>query len=124
MSSFICDKCGTEILDTHFGYITECEHYPLKIKDKRPDPLMFKKSTGREKYDLIPLLKVASDLKDPKKREIYDAIPLYLLIYSDQLDKLASYIPETDKTFRIVKYALRGIAKLLSVLQKRYKLEK
>ncbi len=27
MSSFICDKCGTAIIDTSKGYVTECEHY-------------------------------------------------------------------------------------------------
>ena len=31
MSSFICEKCGAEILDTPDGYITECEHYPMEI---------------------------------------------------------------------------------------------
>lgn len=30
MSSFICPKCGTSILDTTNGYITECEHYPIE----------------------------------------------------------------------------------------------
>jgi hypothetical protein len=28
MSSFICDKCGTEIIDSPDGYLTECEHWP------------------------------------------------------------------------------------------------
>lgn len=28
MSSFICDKCGAEIIDTRHGYISGCEHYP------------------------------------------------------------------------------------------------
>lgn len=28
MSSFICEKCGTEILDSPHGYLTGCEHYP------------------------------------------------------------------------------------------------
>lgn len=27
MSSFICDKCHAEIIDTENGYITGCEHY-------------------------------------------------------------------------------------------------
>lgn len=31
MSSFICEKCGAEILDTPNGYITECEHYPMEL---------------------------------------------------------------------------------------------
>lgn len=34
MSSFICEYCGAEILDTPNGYITECEHYPLENFDK------------------------------------------------------------------------------------------
>lgn len=29
MSSFVCETCGTGIIDTGQGYITECEHYPL-----------------------------------------------------------------------------------------------
>lgn len=28
MSSFICPHCGKDILDSHTGYITGCEHYP------------------------------------------------------------------------------------------------
>lgn len=30
MSSFICSKCGAEILDTPRGYITGCIHNPLE----------------------------------------------------------------------------------------------
>jgi len=30
MSSFICEHCGKEIIDTENGYITECEHYPIE----------------------------------------------------------------------------------------------
>lgn len=29
MSSFTCEICGAQILDTEKGYITGCEHYPL-----------------------------------------------------------------------------------------------
>ncbi len=29
MSSFICDKCGKEIIDALKGHISECEHYPM-----------------------------------------------------------------------------------------------
>ncbi len=28
MSSFVCEKCGKEIIDSPSGYTTECEHYP------------------------------------------------------------------------------------------------
>ena len=34
MSSFYCEKCGTNIIDTPSGYITGCEHYPLDIECK------------------------------------------------------------------------------------------
>ena len=34
MSNFICEKCGTIIVDTPRGYTTGCEHYP----DYRPCP--------------------------------------------------------------------------------------
>lgn len=30
MSSFICDKCGAQIIDSPGGYITGCEHWPLE----------------------------------------------------------------------------------------------
>lgn len=29
MSSFYCEHCGTYIVDTDNGYVTECVHYPL-----------------------------------------------------------------------------------------------
>lgn len=31
MSSFKCEKCGKEIIDSPQGYVTECEHYPLEM---------------------------------------------------------------------------------------------
>ena len=32
MSSFYCEWCNAEIVDTPQGYVTECEHYPLDLK--------------------------------------------------------------------------------------------
>lgn len=32
MSSFVCDKCGAECVDTPIGYVTGCEHYPADVK--------------------------------------------------------------------------------------------
>ena len=29
MSSFNCEKCGTMLHDTNYGYISGCEHYPI-----------------------------------------------------------------------------------------------
>ena len=29
MSSFICEKCGEHIIDSSYGYVTGCKHYPL-----------------------------------------------------------------------------------------------
>ena len=29
MSSFNCNDCGTEIIDTDKGYVTACEHWPM-----------------------------------------------------------------------------------------------
>ena len=34
MSSFQCEKCGANIIDTDCGYATGCEHYPVK----QPEP--------------------------------------------------------------------------------------
>jgi len=36
MSSFTCEHCGTDILDTEKGYITECEHYPFDTLKHQP----------------------------------------------------------------------------------------
>lgn len=33
MSSFHCPHCGTAILDSPRGYVTECRHYPLEKID-------------------------------------------------------------------------------------------
>lgn len=30
MSSFYCEHCGAEILDSPTGYTTGCKHYPLE----------------------------------------------------------------------------------------------
>lgn len=35
MSSFICEYCEAEIVDSPEGYVTECEHYP---KERQPTP--------------------------------------------------------------------------------------
>lgn len=34
MSNFICEHCGTSIIDSPKGYITGCEHYPIKSLSK------------------------------------------------------------------------------------------
>jgi len=39
VSSFKCEHCGADILDTERGYITGCEHYPLR-KIIRIEPLI------------------------------------------------------------------------------------
>ena len=39
MSSFYCDKCGTPLLDTEGGYVTECEHYLIDNRTERPCPI-------------------------------------------------------------------------------------
>lgn len=33
MSNFICDKCGTECVDSPRGYVTGCEHYPADVRE-------------------------------------------------------------------------------------------
>jgi hypothetical protein len=32
MSNFICDKCGTECVDSPIGYVTGCKHYPADVQ--------------------------------------------------------------------------------------------
>lgn len=34
MSSFICEHCGTAIIDSDTGYVTGCEHYPVECRSK------------------------------------------------------------------------------------------
>lgn len=34
MSSFTCEKCQTDIIDTEHGYISGCDHYPLEASNK------------------------------------------------------------------------------------------
>ena len=35
MSSFTCEQCGTDCIDTPSGYITGCEHFPVENTGKR-----------------------------------------------------------------------------------------
>ena len=42
MSSFICEHCGTHIIDTPDGYITGCEHYRLPEKKDMTETTFFK----------------------------------------------------------------------------------
>jgi primosomal protein N' len=39
MSSFSCEKCGTLLLDTERGYVTECSHYPIENRTNRHCPI-------------------------------------------------------------------------------------
>lgn len=39
MSSFICAKCGTPVLDSHEDYITACKHFPYDVKRKEVKPM-------------------------------------------------------------------------------------
>jgi hypothetical protein len=59
MSSFICDKCGKEILDSDQGYITGCEHYPLETLTYAD-----RKEVGR-----ILILKKKLYLKKPEAKD-------------------------------------------------------
>lgn len=34
MSNFYCEKCGTAIYDTEYGYVTGCKHYPVEDLNK------------------------------------------------------------------------------------------
>lgn len=36
MSNFICDKCGTECIDSPIGFVTGCDHYPADVQ-RLPD---------------------------------------------------------------------------------------
>ena len=49
MSNFTCPNCGTDIIDSPTGYVTECEHYPKEpvrdmpidvVRELRADELM------------------------------------------------------------------------------------
>ena len=55
MSNFICEKCGTPILEGEDGhYITGCEHYPLNGKPKTFDPkATYYGAGGIETIDVI-----------------------------------------------------------------------
>ena len=44
MSSFTCEKCGKEIIDSHKGYVTACEHYPRRLV--RVENLKLSKKAG------------------------------------------------------------------------------
>ncbi len=35
MSGFKCSFCGTDIIDTPTGYVTECEHWPKERYTKQ-----------------------------------------------------------------------------------------
>ncbi len=63
MSSFICEICGTPILDSERGYYTSCPHYCLRNKistieyNKRMDKIIAK--GGKVGETLIALLNEA-----------------------------------------------------------------
>ena len=35
MSSFLCEHCNANIIDTPNGYVTECKHYPLSKEQRK-----------------------------------------------------------------------------------------
>jgi len=60
MSSFICPFCGKQILDTPYGYITECEHYPLEMNEEKAERVKkVLKMRGSFANDLTPSDKFA-----------------------------------------------------------------
>ena len=37
MSNFTCEHCGTDIIDSPEGFVTECKHYPREqVRDAAP----------------------------------------------------------------------------------------
>lgn len=56
MSSFLCDKCGKEILEGDGGhYMTGCKHWPLDdlVKNQKPLDPEFSKAVDKYFWDLI-----------------------------------------------------------------------
>lgn len=51
MSSFRCEHCGTDCLDSPHGYTTGCEHYPADIPE-RPQTIDTSKITRFEVIDI------------------------------------------------------------------------
>ena len=53
MSSFNCEYCRKAILDTPDGYITGCEHYPIKDYGKKGSP---REEKAKEKKEPSPAI--------------------------------------------------------------------
>jgi hypothetical protein len=48
MSSFQCEICGTNIVDSENGYVTECEHYKIEHQDVKMELLEHIKKLERK----------------------------------------------------------------------------
>ena len=134
MSSFICEKCGQQILDTPHGYITGCEHYPMERNMGRDFSFLISKYDP-DKYhpmipDKMPDKSELPKLPDPiraKQEEVVsvtDKLEGYLLYHSVEINKLVGYLDKIkleSKALIMVRLGLKIIAKSLVFLAKRYK---
>lgn len=54
MTTFKCEKCKKEIIDTPEGYITECPHYPFNKDWFRYTPIS-QKDAEKELRKVVPI---------------------------------------------------------------------
>jgi hypothetical protein len=98
MSSFICEHCGKELIDTPGGdYVTECEHYPKEKRKPYSEPwntwvkqleeAMLAKYIQQHEKDTIQ--KAMEMMKDKK--------PLSLREMSEEIERLKERIAKLER---------------------------
>ena len=68
MSNFYCDKCGTALIDSPHGYITECEHYPITPPKGEKMPQTREYWEKRADMDQELILKQRDEIGELKQR--------------------------------------------------------
>jgi hypothetical protein len=73
MSSFLCDKCNALIIDSAGGYLSGCEHYPLKNGSRKFDTdeekAVKRKAEIYRKRDLKSAKTIALKKVDPNAKK-------------------------------------------------------
>lgn len=71
MSSYTCETCKTDILDTPRGYITECEHHPKEKKNSNFSDF-FRNATEEERREVFT--KVIKEANAEQRKVMEEAL--------------------------------------------------
>lgn len=98
MSSFLCEHCGTAIIDSPRGYVTSCEHYKAEDINKLRSKHLEGDCRCCNKCECVVIQKLKGRLKGRKMQHDSEDV----LMPPNSIDDLAESQVDIAPDFKIV----------------------